>query len=113
VQIAGPLFNGGAVAEIEIISPDGRQIAAESAAFMGSEWDIVGYFWGPKHPSAALVRAAKQISGDLEIAQASATTISPPARAPAAKPSGFGASQSGAGTSGSGQSATRSSRIVP
>jgi hypothetical protein len=113
VQIAGPLFNGGAVAEIEIISPDGRQIAAESAAFMGSEWDVVGYFWGPKHPSAALVRAAKQLSGDLEIAQTSAKTIAMPAGSPGAKPGGFSASQSGAGTSGAGQSATRSSRIVP
>lgn len=75
VQIAGPLFNGGAVAEIEVVSPEGRQIAAESAAFMGSEWDIVGYFWGPKHPTTAMARAAKQISGDLAVAQTAAPSV--------------------------------------
>jgi hypothetical protein len=83
VQIAGPLFNGGAVAEIEVLSPDGRQIAAESAAFLGSEWDIVGYFWGPKHPSTAVARAAKQISGDLAVAQTMAPSVNPlPIRGP-------------------------------
>src|SRR5258707_14492925 len=47
VQIAGPLFNGGAVAEIEVIGPHGEQIAAQSAAFYGWELDFLGYFLKP------------------------------------------------------------------
>jgi hypothetical protein len=68
VQIAGPLFNGGAVAEIEVIGPQGEQIAAQSAAFYGWEWDFLGYFWRPSHPKTALRREAKQLAGDLKSA---------------------------------------------
>jgi hypothetical protein len=68
VQIAGPLFNGGAVAEIEVINPQGEQIAAQSAAFYGWEWDFLGYFWRPSHPKTALKRGAKQFAGDLKAA---------------------------------------------
>ena len=68
VQIAGPLFNGGAVAELEVLTPDGRQIAAESAGFRGHDWDVVGYFWRPNHPRSALRRVARQLAGDLSAA---------------------------------------------
>jgi hypothetical protein len=68
IQVAGPLFNGGAVAEIEVLSPDGQQIAAESLAFRGWEWDVPGFFWRPSHPKTALRRAAKQLAGDLKAA---------------------------------------------
>ncbi len=68
VQIAGPLFNGGAVAEIEVINPQGEQIAAQSAAFYGYEWDFLGYFWRPSHPKTALKRGAKQFAKELEAA---------------------------------------------
>lgn len=69
VQIAGPLFNGGAVAEVEVIGPQGQQIAAQSVAFYGWEWDFPGYFWRPAHPKTALRRAAKQLACDLQDAQ--------------------------------------------
>jgi hypothetical protein len=68
VQIAGPLFNGGAVAEIELINAQGEQIAAQSAAFYGWEWDFLGYFWRPAHPKTALKRFAKQFGNDLKAA---------------------------------------------
>jgi hypothetical protein len=68
VQIAGPLFNGGAVAEIEVINPQGEQIAAQSAAFYGHEWDFLGYFWRPSHANTALKRGAKQFAKELEAA---------------------------------------------
>jgi len=73
VQIAGPLFNGGASAEIEIINHQGEQIAAQSAAFYGYEWDFLGYFWRPSHPNTALKRGAKQFAKELE-----AANIQPP-----------------------------------
>lgn len=66
VQIAGPLFNGGAAAEIEVINPQGEQIAAQSAAFYGYEWDFFGYFWRPSHPKTALKRVAKHFARELE-----------------------------------------------
>jgi|GEM_PF-1336109 len=68
VQIAGPLFNGGASAEIEVINPQGEQIAAQSAAFYGYEWDFLGYFWRPSHPNTALKRSAKHFARELEAA---------------------------------------------
>ena len=64
-QIVGPLFNGGAAAEIEVIGPSGAQIAAESAAYRGQDWDVVGFFWWPTHAESALRRAAKQLADDL------------------------------------------------
>ncbi|MBI3862037.1 MAG: DUF3313 family protein [Planctomycetia bacterium] len=65
-QIAGPLFNGGAAAEIEVLAADGRQIAAESAGFTGHDWDVIGYFWGPNHPRSALRQAARRLARELE-----------------------------------------------
>ena len=68
VQVAGPLFNGGAAAEVEVISPQGTQIAAESLAFTGWEWDVLGYFWRQSHPKSALRRVARQLARDLKAA---------------------------------------------
>ena len=64
-QILGPFFNGGAVAEIEVLGPNGGQIAAESAAYKGRDWEVIGYFWKPKHAESAMRRAAKQLARDL------------------------------------------------
>lgn len=66
VQIAGPLFNGAAAAEVEVINPQGEQIAAQSAAFYGYEWDFLGYFWRPAHPKTALKRFAKHFGKELK-----------------------------------------------
>jgi hypothetical protein len=65
-QILGPFFNGGAVAEIEVISPGGVQIAAESVAYKGRDWEVLGFFWRPKHAEAAMQRAAEQLSGEIK-----------------------------------------------
>src|SRR4029077_4526946 len=62
-QILGPFFNGGAVAEIEVLSPQGEQIAAESASYKGRDWEVIGYFWKPTHAEGAMRRAAEQIAG--------------------------------------------------
>ena len=64
-QILGPFFNGGAVAEIEVIGPNGGQIAAESAAYKGRDWEVIGYFWKPTHAENAVRRAVRQLACDL------------------------------------------------
>jgi hypothetical protein len=66
LQVAGPLFNGGAAAEIEVLAPDNRQITAESAGFHGHDWDVVGYFWRPTHPKSALRQAARKLARELK-----------------------------------------------
>jgi hypothetical protein len=65
-QILGPFFNGGAVAEIEVLGSNGKQIAAESAAYKARDWEVVGYFWKPTHAETAMRRAVKQLAQDLE-----------------------------------------------
>jgi hypothetical protein len=70
VQIAGPLFNGGAASEIEVLAPDGQQIAAESAGFRGHDWDFIGYFWRPNHARSALRKAVRQLAGEISTASA-------------------------------------------
>ncbi|MSR58341.1 MAG: DUF3313 family protein [Planctomycetaceae bacterium] len=72
VQIVGPLFNGGAVAEIEVIDPNGVQIAAESVAYRGYDWDVLGLFKKRTHPESAMRRAARQLAGDLTVGDATA-----------------------------------------
>lgn len=67
-QIVGPLFNGGASAEIEVIDQQGTQIAAQSVAYRGHDWDIIGFFWKRQHSKSAMRRAAKQLADDLDIA---------------------------------------------
>lgn len=70
LQIAGPMFNGGASVEIEVLTADGRQITAESAGFRGHDWDIVGYFWRANHPRSALRKSARQLAGEMSAADA-------------------------------------------
>jgi hypothetical protein len=65
VQIAGPLFNGGAASEIEVLTADGRQITAESAGFRGHDWDFIGYFWRPNHARSALRKAVRMLAGEI------------------------------------------------
>jgi hypothetical protein len=64
-QILGPFFNGGGVVEIEVLGPRGGQIAAESAAYKAHDWEVIGYFWKPKHAQHAMRRAVKQLACDL------------------------------------------------
>jgi hypothetical protein len=64
-QILGPFFNGGAVVEIEVVAPNGGQIAAESAAYKGRDWDVIGFFWKPTHAENAMRRAVQQLACDL------------------------------------------------
>jgi hypothetical protein len=65
-QILGPFFNGGAVAEIEVLNPQGAQIAAESVAYKGRDWELLGFFWRPKHAESAMHRAAQQLSEEMK-----------------------------------------------
>ena len=65
LPLSGPLFNGGADAEIEIIAANGDQIAAESAALKGREWDVAGLFVRRLHPESAVHRAAKTVARQL------------------------------------------------
>jgi hypothetical protein len=67
-QIAGPLFNGGAAVEIEVLSADSSQITAESAGFRGHDWDVVGYFYRPNHSRSALRKAVRQLAGEISAA---------------------------------------------
>jgi hypothetical protein len=83
-QIVGPLFNGGASAEIEIIDPEGRQIAAQSVAYRGRDWDLLGFFWRRRHPESAMHRAAEQLAGDLQFAGEVEVNTTEPQTQPAA-----------------------------
>jgi hypothetical protein len=68
-QILGPFFNGGAVAEIEVLNAQGAQIAAESVAYKGRDWELLGFFWRPKHAEGAMQRAAQQLSEEMKRAE--------------------------------------------
>lgn len=66
LALSGPLFNGGAVVEIEIVDQDGAQLAAESIAVQGREWEVFGFFHKPRHAVNAVRRAAVYVADDLE-----------------------------------------------
>lgn len=81
-QIVGPLFNGGAVAEIEVVGPNGEQIAAQSVAHRGHDWDMLGFFWETTHTVSALRQIGRQLSDDIKkapppIANESGTETAP------------------------------------
>jgi hypothetical protein len=82
-QIVGPLFNGGAAAEIEVIDPQGAQIAAQSVAYRGHDWDLVGFFVRRRHSESAMHRAAEQLADDLKIAGEVQLDSTEPASQPA------------------------------
>jgi len=69
LALSGPLFNGGAVVEVEIVDQDGTQLAAESVAVQGREWEVFGFFHKPRHAVNAVRRAAAYIAQDLELAK--------------------------------------------
>ena len=62
---SGPLFNGGAVVEVEITDPDGAQLAAESVAVQGRDWEIIGFFHRHRHAERSVGRAASILADDL------------------------------------------------
>lgn len=64
--LSGPVFNGAAAAEIEILDPTGTQIVAESVAIHGHDWDFVGFYFKNVHPKKAVQRAAGQLAGELQ-----------------------------------------------
>jgi hypothetical protein len=57
----GPLFNGGAVAELEIIGPDGRQLTSVVSASTGGILELVGFYLKGRHAENALKRAARDL----------------------------------------------------
>jgi hypothetical protein len=67
--LSGPLFNGGATVEIEIVDQDGVQLAAECIAVEGREWEVFGFFHRPRHAVRAVRRAAAHVADDLEVAE--------------------------------------------
>ena len=69
LALSGPLFNGGAVVEIEIVDPDGAQLAAECIAVQGREWEVFGFFHKPRHAVNAVRRAAVYVADDLRVAK--------------------------------------------
>jgi hypothetical protein len=62
----GPIFNGGASAEIEIIGPSGHQVIAESVAYTGHEWELLGFFRKDEHSVSAMRRATKRLVRELQ-----------------------------------------------
>jgi len=65
LALSGPLFNGGAVVELEIVAPDGAQIVAASVAVQGRDWEVLGFFHKPRHAENAVRRAAGYIAADM------------------------------------------------
>jgi len=63
--LSGPLFNGGAVVEVEILAPDGSQLAAESVAIQGRDWHVFGFFHRHRHAERSARHAASVIADDL------------------------------------------------
>ena len=52
--------------EIEIVDPQGIQIAAESAAIMGRDWDLIGFFCRERHAEKAAQRAAAHVASHVQ-----------------------------------------------
>jgi hypothetical protein len=67
-QLAGPILNGGASVEIEVLTPEGHQIAAESAGFCGHDWDLFGFFWRPAHAKSATRQGARRLAKEISSA---------------------------------------------
>ena len=67
--LSGPLFNGGAVVEVEILAPDGSQLAAESVAIQGRDWHVFGFFHRHRHAERSARHAASVIAVDLLMAE--------------------------------------------
>lgn len=59
--VAGPVSNGGATVEAEILAPDGHQIAAVSAARAGGLLDVLGYYLPHDHAKVACRAAARDL----------------------------------------------------
>ncbi len=62
----GPVSNGGAVVEAEVIRPDGRSFAAIVAASEGGMLDIVGFYTRSGHGKKAVRRVAGELAGRVE-----------------------------------------------
>ncbi len=77
----GPVFFGGGAVEAEVISPDGRQIAAVSSASGGGWFDIVGYYTRSNHAKKAMKRCAEEL-----VQAVNASTDSPHASPQSVRP---------------------------
>ena len=74
----GPLFFGGGAVEAEIISPDGRQIAAITSASGGGWLDVIGYYARSNHARKAMDRCAGELLQAVNAAPAAPPRINPP-----------------------------------
>jgi hypothetical protein len=59
--VFGPISNGGASVEVEVLNPAGAQVAALSGASHGGGLDMVGYYFRSGHAK----QAVKRLSGDI------------------------------------------------
>ena len=66
LAFSGPLFNGGAVVEVEILDPNGEQVSAESVAVQGRDWEALGFFHRHRHAERSVRRAASLVADDLQ-----------------------------------------------
>ena len=82
----GPIFFGGGVTEAEVISHDGRQIAAVSSGSTGGFIDVVGYYSRSGHARKAMKRNSRELYQALERNDKHPADQAPPAIAPTALP---------------------------
>ncbi len=69
----GPIFSGGATVEAEVISPDGRQIAAISSASRGGMLDLPGYYSLSNHARKGMKRCAEELLQAVDAATSPAS----------------------------------------
>ncbi|MGE5611688.1 MAG: DUF3313 family protein [Bacillota bacterium] len=65
--VAGPVSNGGATVEAEILAPDGHQIAAVSVARAGGLFDVLGYYLPHDHAKQACRTASRDLRTALTL----------------------------------------------
>jgi len=64
--LVGPFTNGGASVEVEVVAPDGAQIAAVDGSSAGGFFDVIGYYTRSGHPNTATRRLAGEMVEALE-----------------------------------------------
>ncbi len=67
--VFGPVSNGGASVEVELINPQGVQIAALTGASRGGALDMVGYYWRSNHAKSATRRLSADFAESVKEAE--------------------------------------------
>ncbi len=66
--VFGPISNGGASVEAEILRPEGGQVAAIAGASHGGGLDVIGYYVRSGHPKTSVRRLAGDLTRRVEAA---------------------------------------------